>query len=352
MKRILLTFMWGGVLLLAFTQCCGYLLLPQKTKGLLPQNVVDAINKSDTVLAYQIDAMSETNDSSEVLCDFVVKGKPVFVQKENVEQLKELIDSVAFNNSSNEIHKFSTFIPDFGFKFCSGRKIVVALLDLHADMWTFYYKKKEYKMDNDSIHAPLLSLLKSIFEKSNIKSMVNNALQDDKTQLAIPHFAGTDTTTNDISTQQSDTVQKYIKLKPEILQIISDAKSINCYIIDPLETSDKGTERLEEYLILQKSEIKDNNIIKDFQQLISGNKSFEKLDLLKNCTFLPDIAFQVRDKSNTLNIFFSFYCNECKITLNGEWAFRNDCSIIQQDIIALAKKIYPKDKYLRTISKK
>lgn len=110
-------------------------------------------------------------------------------------------------------------------------------------------------------------------------------------------------------------------------------------------------ERLGKYVVLQKKEITAPKQTKAVSDLIAGEKSFEKLDYIKNCTFLPDIALQINSGKKVLNILFSFYCSECMMLLDGKLVFRNDCSLIQSEIINLAKLIYPKDKYLRTISK-
>lgn len=334
---------------LSFAQCDMYL-TTRKAKSALPKRVLNVVSRADSVIAYQVDAMNAPSDTSETICGFAVVGKPFAVGKRGMASLQSIVDSLAYSGSRDDIQKLSTFIPDYGFDFYKGKTSVAVLFDLHADLCTFYYKRKQYLLNTDSVKTRLSGLLNSVWKRTPAKQQ--------KAENFVPQVPTIDVNKLVDATKQlkaeNDTTPKtpkYIKLNGTILKMIKSAKNMTCCIIDPLAKGDKDMEKLGRYVVLQKKDFSDERTIKAVKDVIAGNKSFEELEYVKNCTFLPDIAFQIRSGKNTLNILFSFYCSECMMQLDGKQVFRNDCSLIQSEIIGIARQIYPKDKYLRTISK-
>lgn len=322
----------------------------KRTKCALPKRALNIIDKSDSVVACQVDAMNAPSDTSEILCGYSVVGKAKNVGKYNTVNLQKIVDSLVIVGTQGHIKKFSTFIPDYGFVFYAGRSSVFLLVDQHADLCAFHYKKKQFLLDTDSVRDALEALLDDVWERKPADKVKadNSALQgialDDNVAVAA---------SNPLKAE-NDSIPKapqYIKLDENILKMIKSAQSVTCCIIDPLTKGDKDMERLGKYVVLQKKEVTDEKQVKAVGDLIAGEKSFEKFDYVKNCTFLPDIALQINSGKKTLDILFSFYCNECMMLIDGKQVFRNDCSLIQLEIISIARRIYPKDKYLRTISK-
>lgn len=345
MKHFLLM-LFMSITMLSFAQCDTYL-STKRAKSTLPKRVLNIVNKADTVFAYQVDAMNIPSDTTETIYGFAIVGSPVVIGKRETANLQGIVDSLAYSDSRKDIRKLSTFIPDYGFEFCAGKASVILLFDQHADLCTFYYKRKQYLINTDSIKDALKSLVASVWRRTPAKA-----------ENFMPQDAGTDANkTANVSNPakvENDSTSKapeYIKLNDSILKMIKSAKSTTCCIIDPLAKGDKNMEKLDKYVILQKKEVNDEKQVKTVRELVAGDKSFEKLDYVKNCTFLPDIAFQMQSGKNTLNILFSFYCSECMMLLDGKQVFRNDCSFIQPGIISIARQIHPKDKYLRTINK-
>lgn len=334
---------------LSFAQCDMYLPI-KRAKSALPKKVLSIVSKADSVVGYGVNAMDVPSDTSNTICGFVVAGKPIVIGKREIASLQKVVDSLAYSNTHNDIKKLSTFIPDYGFEFIKGKASVVVLFDRHADLCTFYYKKKQYLLDTDSVKSSLATIISSIWKRTPEKQhKAENSMPQVPTVSANRLAEAAK-----LPTVKNDTLQKaprYIKLDNAILKIIKSAKSITCCIIDPLAKGDKNVEKFGKYVLLQKKDVSDERTVKNVKETIAGTKSFEELDYVKNCTFLPDIAFQIHSGKKTLNILFSFYCSECMMSLDGKQVFRNDCSLIQSEIINVARQIYPKDKYLRTISK-
>ncbi|WP_288358095.1 hypothetical protein [uncultured Bacteroides sp.] len=344
--RFFFIMLFIGIAMFSFAQCNMHM----PTRNTLPKRVLHIVNKTDSVVVYQVDAMNAPSDSSEIICGYTVIDKSKSISKHNIANLQEIVESLATVRTQRYIKKLSTFIPDYGFMFCADKSAIFLLLDQHADLCTFYYKKKQFLLDTDSVRNALETLLNNVWKRKSTKK------EEAENSMPQGHSLGTNATTaflnlSNIGNDSISESSQYIKLSPNILEMINSAKSVFCCIIDPLTKGDKDMERLGKYVVLQKKEITAPKQTKAVSDLIAGEKSFEKLDYIKNCTFLPDIALQINSGKKVLNILFSFYCSECMMLLDGKLVFRNDCSLIQSEIINLAKLIYPKDKYLRTISK-
>lgn len=345
MKHIFVLILASTVLLLAFIQCDTYRSSASSQEQKLPKKALKAIRTADSIIAYRIDAMNDAADSAATLCGFAVKGNRIPLEAESVTALQALADSFFSCPTAGKVKKLSTFIPDAGFKFRSPKDSAMLLLDLHANLCTFHHKKKQYLIDTDSISGPLSTLLKSIFRETRGNRAEEVPVADSR--LAAPN--GSTPAPDAESAANAPEDEKYVRLNSALLQMITEAKAMTCYIIDPLTPGDKDAEKLDKYVILQQQQVDNAEWMQQFRQAIAGEKSFEKFDFVKNCTFLPDVAFRLCDKENTLHILFSFYCSECEMRMNGKRIFRNDCSIVQPRIIQLARQIFPKDKYIRTL---
>lgn len=317
-----------------------YLSSAKPKKVMPPQSVLKKIAKSDKVWAYTINALSD-DSLSEKVCGFSTIGQPKELTASQIEKLKSVILNDSSYIKKDNIVKYSTFLPDYAMKFQSGKDSVVVFMDFHADLWSFKYKKKDYLLDNDAVSPKLRSLVGEIFniKIKDAKEMkaAENAFQNGQAQQ---NEAG--------ESPKADSV-KYRKLAANIESIVNDADSVYCFILDPL-TADNTERRLGKYAILQEKKV-DEKTISLLRKKLLGKESFPDMEYVKNCTFLPDVAFVFCRGNDRLNVLFSFYCNECQMVLNDKLDFQNECGTIQSDIIKLAKKVFPKDKYLRTISK-
>lgn len=310
-------------------------------KTLPPKRIIKHIDKSTEVKAYEIDALSE-DSLGEKVYGFCVVGSNKVLNNQQAIRLKQIVANDSSYIRQDNVVKFSTFLPDYAFKFMDGKDSVVLFLDFHADMWSFRYKKKEYIFDNEKVSPALRKLVEEVFNIKLKKAQIGNAVFQNAMQGILPN--------NIEEATRKDSVKQYVKLSGKIQGMIKDADSISCFILDPL-AEEKTGKLLEKYVVLLDKPITNKDVIDSIKKQLLGNKSFPEFDYAKNCTFLPDIAFVFYCKKGKLNVLFSFYCNECKMFVGNKQEFSNDCSNIQSEIIGIARKIFPKDKYLRTISK-
>jgi len=318
-----------------------YLTTAKPKKVMPPKSLLKKISKSNVVKAYAVNALSE-DTLSEKVCGFCTIGEPKTLTALQIDQLKSVIANDTSYFKKDNVVKYSTFLPDYAFKFMNGKDSVVVFMDFHADLWSFCYKKRDYILDNDIISPKLRTFVGSVF---NVK------LRDPKTENVSQNAVSDGAfQRNEVAEAPKKDTLKYEKLPSSVENVIRNVDSVYCYILDPL--ADNSIEkRLGKYVILQER-LTDGKTTSLLTHKLLEKNSFPTMPYVQNCTFLPDIAFVFYHKTEKLNVMFSFYCNECQMVLNDKLEFQNECGNIQSDIVALAKRVYPKDKYLRTISKK
>ena len=309
-------------------------------KVMPPKSVLKKIAKSEIVKAYSINALSE-DTLSEKVCGFCTIGAPKELVALQIEQLKSVIANDTSYFRKDNVVKFSTFLPDYAFKFMKGKDSVVVFMDFHADLWSFRHKKNNYIFDNDTISSKLRAFVGSVFnvklKDPKLENVLHNIVYDEAIQK------------NEVEGVSKTDTMEYKRLPSNIENVIRNVDSVYCYILDPL-ANNKIEKRLGKFEILQEK-LMDGKTVSLLTNKLLEKDNFPNMTYVQNCTFLPDIAFVLFHKKEKLNVMFSFYCNECQMILNDKLEFQSECSNIQSDIIALARNVYPKDKYLRTIRK-
>jgi len=122
---------------------------------------------------------------------------------------------------------------------------------------------------------------------------------------------------------------------------------LSWHILDPFEQTSNDAENFNGAFILQQKGDKNAAAI---SKLLTSPSSFVKSDRIKESVFLPDLAMRMyADGKQSVDVMFSFYCNECKI-ISGDNIFQSDCQHIRKEVIENALKVFPLDKYLRVLS--
>lgn len=348
---------------LSVSSCCSakgnsgmdddiYQASPKVKKVLPPKAIIRHIDKSTEVKAYKINALSE-DSLAEKVYGFCVVGSNRVLNNQQVTRLKQIVANDSNYIRKDDVIKFSTFLPDYAFKFIDGKDSVVLFLDFHADMWSFRYKKKEFIFDNEKPSPALRKLVEDVFNIKLKNPQTGNSISQNAMQggVVLANDAEETARKDSVKVAKREQTQQYVNLSAKIQSMIKDADSVSCFILDPLTEEKTDNKLLGKYVILLQKPISNKGVIDSVKKQLLESKSFPKFDYAKNCTFLPDVAFVFYRKKERLNVLFSFYCNECKMFINDRLEFSNDCSNIQSEIIGISRKIFPKDKYLRTISK-
>lgn len=137
----------------------------------------------------------------------------------------------------------------------------------------------------------------------------------------------------------------------EYLDIINESDSIVWYLLDPMseDTTMLNNDNYWETLMCCTDTIEERyNALKS---TLTYPQSFMKNDMVKESTFLPDIAVFFYSKSAVVTFSYSFYCDICRFERDGKYQ-NADGELIRKSIIQMACENFPKDRYLRNLKRK
>ena len=136
------------------------------------------------------------------------------------------------------------------------------------------------------------------------------------------------------------------------IDIIEKTDSIVWYLLDPICEVDTTAMQLHGYgeiLLMQTDTVLDRCNALRSTLLYSG--SFKKSDLVKESTFLPDIAIRFFSTDSVVTFSYSFYCDLCHFECDGKYQ-EFDGEMIRKSIIAMASEVFPNDRYIRNLKRK
>lgn len=290
--------------------------------GNLPdKNTMAVIKKAEKVVYYALDPMAEDSTCQKIegIC---TTGFSKELEQAQIDTLISIIQENAKIPIKQGSGKFSAFIPVDVFQFTKGKDTVNFIVDLHCDIWKFSDSDK--KFDFDYFHNPMEKLVFEIIGEP---------------------IAATDT---DVANTQILGNEKSIL--PEAVQsLLQKSDSLVWHILDPMQKDDKNV--FHGFYVLETKQESDTSIVNNLTKTLLNKDSFVETDMVKNCTFLPDLGFRVFCGKSFVDVMFAFYCDECRIVY-GNNTFQSDCEIIRKEILQQAKNAFPKDRYIRILLNK
>ena len=133
------------------------------TPSVIPQEFLDAINNSNSVKWYLIDAAC---GNAEKACSMHDYGNIVFAFDETNPNRKKFITDTLTARDSFEIHemsKNSTFMPDVAIVFIAGSDTVEVMYSFYCDVCRFFKSGFYMDFDGEKVRNPLMSVLSEIF---------------------------------------------------------------------------------------------------------------------------------------------------------------------------------------------
>lgn len=134
------------------------------------------------------------------------------------------------------------------------------------------------------------------------------------------------------------------------LDVINKADSLTVLLIDP------WSEATEDWMdgygeVLNRKTCKSKELKEACCNTLSNPKAFEMHEIVKDCAFMPDVAFIFHKKKTDVIVAYSFYCDICRFS-QGEKYMDLDGELVRSDFLELIAKVYPKDRYVRYLIKK
>lgn len=137
-----------------------------------------------------------------------------------------------------------------------------------------------------------------------------------------------------------------------IRAIIQNCDTVKWMLLDPMANKEDSTIKVLEgagEILREETDTAAESRMQLVATLVSPY-SFEKDSVLKNCTFLPDIAIEfIKNDSNAM-VSYSFYCDVCRFS-QGESYVDFNGETVRDDILRMALGQFPKDRYLRKLAK-
>lgn len=151
-----------------------------------------------------------------------------------------------------------------------------------------------------------------------------------------------------------DNPSPYSNTLPEAYRAtILSADSVEWMIIDGWTPNDSLMFSLGEPIgeILGSHLSKDSIAKEQIKDLLLSPGSFQADSLVKECTYIPDFGVLFISGSDSLYVSYSTYCDMCRFQSKDEfWDF--DGTLIRDVLFQLVKNEFPKDKYIRNITRR
>lgn len=145
----------------------------------------------------------------------------------------------------------------------------------------------------------------------------------------------------------------YSDLLPENYRAtILSADSIEWVLIDGWVLNDSLIYSFGEPVgeILLRKGTKDSIGTENVKNLLLDPSSFHNDSVVKECTYIPDFGVLFKTGTDSLLVTYSSYCDICRFqTIEDYYDF--DGSLIRDDFFLILKKEFPKDKYVRNITR-
>lgn len=132
------------------------------------------------------------------------------------------------------------------------------------------------------------------------------------------------------------------------LSIIEKSDSVCWYLVDAM-SEDTTSYSLWETLACvtdTSNERKDALIA-----TLTYKDSFCKTSMVKECTFMPDVAVEFYTGHMWVAFAYSFYCDICRFSTADKYQ-DIDGEKIRNSILQMACEVFPKDKYLRLLKRR
>lgn len=157
-------------------------------------------------------------------------------------------------------------------------------------------------------------------------------------------FANCTDSISNISTKDTSIVER------QYVDVIENSDSIHWLLLDPMsEDTLSLNDGLGEVLNCVKDTLPER---KDAcVATLTYSKSFVKSNMVKECTFLPDVAIVFFSKGQKVTFAYSFYCDLCRFIRDEKYQ-ELDGELIRKSVLQMAGEVFAKDRYLRQLKRR
>ena len=146
----------------------------------------------------------------------------------------------------------------------------------------------------------------------------------------------------------------YSELLPDNYRAtILTADSIEWMLIDGWSLNDSLIFSLGEpigEILLQKLS-NDSVAVEQVKNLLLAPTSFKNDSIIKECTYIPDFGILFKSGTDSLVVSYSSYCDICRFQTDKDY-YEFDGSLVRDELFLIFKKEFPKDKYVRNLTRR
>ncbi len=137
------------------------------------------------------------------------------------------------------------------------------------------------------------------------------------------------------------------------IAILDDAKIVEVYRINPIQTSERKGELIQNYPILSRGKDQDERFANALRKILLDAATYS-FELSKGCMFEPGVAFRIRTPGGTLEVILCFQCNELNFVVEDARGGRirdkiEDFDNARPALLKLAKTAFPDDPVIQSL---
>lgn len=133
--------------------------------------------------------------------------------------------------------------------------------------------------------------------------------------------------------------------------IFADAQRIVPVLVAPKPSADTRVENLEGFTITKKGKLLTAAQMQRLQNVIFNAKTYDFIHS-KRCPFTPYVGFIFEKTGKQAHALFCFACNEVSFGRDGKQGNLEDFDAARQEILSLAREIFPEDALLKKLGAK
>lgn len=138
-------------------------------------------------------------------------------------------------------------------------------------------------------------------------------------------------------------------VESQYMNVIEHSDSVVWFLIDPMSEDSATARKLGEILSCETDTLEERKGACVATLAYLG--SFVKSNMVKECTFLPDVAINFYSHGNKITFAYSFYCDLCRF-ISGDIYQELDGELVRSSILKMACEVFPKDRYLRQLKRR
>ncbi len=150
---------------------------------------------------------------------------------------------------------------------------------------------------------------------------------------------------------ETEIVEDTSVISREYLDVIEYADSIKWYLLDPMveDTTVLRLGDIAEILSFKMDTVSER--VDLLKQTLLNPKSFVHSNMVKECTFLPDVAACIYSNNGNVYFYNSFYCDLCRFYIEEKYQ-EIDSELIRKTILGIVCGVFPNDRYLRNLKRR